>query len=387
MTGNPRYLDAAVKMADVLARRVKPGDSENSPWPFRVQAASGQTVRSRVVIEYFEAPAGQVDMKRTHQIAASYTTNWTGALRLFDGLLSLQKGDAAAYQRARDILSAWIKAYPLKNYKWGPFFEDVPAGMWSDTEINADTMAWYILENPGWDPEWRETARRILDWSYATFSNREWEDVGAIVINEQTVYKQPGNSHTSRHASVDLLYAEKTGDPSGQEAAIRRLNWTTYMVDDDGKNVYPATRRANAGNPRSGGENWLTDGYGDYVRHYLRAMASLPELAPENQTTFCGRHRCFVTSATVPARSGTKSTTPPAASGSSSASGRLEPSAAVRCNGTRRPRCSACNRRRSPSPSVRSNRSIAPPVRERMVCGESEGAFTSCQQSSENVVF
>ena len=28
---------------------------------------------------------------------------------------------------------------------------------------------------------------------------------------------------------------------------------------------------------------WLTDGYGDYVRHYLRAMASMPELAPDDQ--------------------------------------------------------------------------------------------------------
>ena len=34
-----------------------------------------------MVIEYFEAPVpGQVDMKRTHQTSASYTTNWTGAL-------------------------------------------------------------------------------------------------------------------------------------------------------------------------------------------------------------------------------------------------------------------------------------------------------------------
>lgn len=283
MTGNQRYLDAAVKIADVLAKHVKPGDSENSPWPFRVQAASGQTVQSKVVIEYFEAPAGQVDMKRNHQIPASYTTNWTGALRLFDGLLALQRDDAAAYTRARDILTAWIKDYPLKNYKWGPFFEDVPTGMWSDTEINADTLAWYILENPKWDPQWREMAKRILDWSYAMFSNREWQDIGVIVINEQTTYKQPGNSHTSRHASVELLYGEKTGDHSSQEAAIRRLNWTTYMVDDDGRNIYPATRRANAGNPRAGGGNWLTDGYGDYVRHYLRAMASLPALAPDDQ--------------------------------------------------------------------------------------------------------
>ena len=73
------------------------------------------------------------------------------------------------------------------------------------------------------------------------FANREWEDVGAVVINEQTVYKQPGNSHTSRHASVELLYGEKTGDHSSQDAVIRRLNWATYMVDDEGRNQYPAT--------------------------------------------------------------------------------------------------------------------------------------------------
>ena len=41
--------------------------------------------------------------------------------------------------------------------------------------------------------------------------------------------------------------------------------------DTDGKNRYIRD------------DNWLTDGYGDYVRHYLRAMASLPELAPRDQ--------------------------------------------------------------------------------------------------------
>jgi hypothetical protein len=81
----------------------------------------------------------------------------------------------------------------------------------------------------------------------------------------------PGNSHTSRHASVELLYCEKSGDCAAKEDAIRRLNWATYTVDIDGKNRYIRD------------ENWLTDGYGDYVRHYLRAMASAPELAPEDQ--------------------------------------------------------------------------------------------------------
>jgi hypothetical protein len=283
MTGNTRYLDAAVRVADTLARHIKRGDSDHSPWPYRVHSRTGNVAQSKVVIEYFEAPAGEVDMKRTHQIAAWYTTNWTGALRLFDALIAMKQGDTAAYIRTREMLSAWIKAYPLKNNKWGPFFEDVPSGMWSDTEINADTMAWYILENPAWDPHWREMARRAMDWSYAMFSNKEWEDIGAVVINEQTVYKQPGNSHTARHASVELLYSEKTGDHSNRDAVIRRLNWATYMVDTDGRNMYPATTRANAGKEGAGAGHWLTDGYGDYVRHYLRAMASLPDLAPDNQ--------------------------------------------------------------------------------------------------------
>jgi hypothetical protein len=43
------------------------------------------------------------------------------------------------------------------------------------------------------------------------------------------------------------------------------------MVDDDGKNCYPRD------------EIWMTDGYGAYVRHYLRAMAWWPELAPAFQ--------------------------------------------------------------------------------------------------------
>ena len=35
--------------------------------------------------------------------------------------------------------------------------------------------------------------------------------------------------------------------------------------------------------PARAAGNWLTDGYGDYVRHYLRAMASHPAVAPDNQ--------------------------------------------------------------------------------------------------------
>jgi hypothetical protein len=255
-TANPKYLDAATRIADTLASRIQPGDGEHSPWPYRVHAETDQV---------------HTQIGRGWTSVASYTSNYTGALRMFDDLIALKRGDTQAYAKARAVLAAWLKAYPIQTNKWGPFFEDIPTAVWSDTEINADTMAMYILQHPDWDTHWKEQAKNILQWSYRAFANNEFTKWGVIVINEQTVYKVPGNSHTARHASVELMYCEATGDCATKEDAIRRLNWATYMVDSDGKNRYPRD------------DIWLTDGYGDYVRHYVRAMAAAPELAPEDQ--------------------------------------------------------------------------------------------------------
>ncbi len=257
-TGERRYLNRAVRIADRLVRNMKPGDEAHSPWPFRVNAQTG------------EIPREQNDHDHLFY-SACYTTNWTGALRLFCDLTALNEGQAESYRRAAARVTDWLKAYPLRNNRWGPFFEDVSTKDYSDTEINADTLAFYILENPDWDPQWKSEARGILDWSYRTFANHEADKWGVVVINEQTQFPVPGNSHTSRHASVELLYAEKTGDWTDKDPALRRLAWASYWVNFDGMNQYPRD------------DIWLTDGYGDFVRHYLRAMASDPELAPDGQ--------------------------------------------------------------------------------------------------------
>ena len=251
ITGSKKYLQAAVAIADTLVAKVAAGDADNSPWPFRVNAKTGQAVPVR-------------------DCSGKYTANWTGAIRLLDSLSAMNQGQAAKYATARSTAIAWLKSYPLKTNKWGPFFEDVKRD--SNTEINADTLAWFILERPDlWGPTWQTDARAILDYTAATFGNNRWVKYGVKAINEQTAYMMPGNSHSSRHASVELLYAEKTGDASRKPQAVRLLNWATYMVDADGKNRYP------------GDDIWLTDGYGDYVRHYLRAMAAAPELSPKDK--------------------------------------------------------------------------------------------------------
>jgi hypothetical protein len=262
VTNDRKYLTAARRIADTLARHVTAGSASISPWPFRVDAATGDLARPR-------AEFAQDDNHVTaNQLWTGYTSNWTDALRLFEELSALGKA-TPEYARARRITRAWLDTYPLRTNNWGPFFEDIVE--YSNTAINADTMAQYLLERPTVDERSLRQARSTLDWVERTFNNHRFQALGVEPINEQTVYQQPGNSHTARHAAVELLYAEKSGDWSRKRAQVQRLNWATYMVDTDGKNRYP------------GDDIWLTDGYGDYVRHYLRAMAASPDLAPADQ--------------------------------------------------------------------------------------------------------
>jgi hypothetical protein len=249
------YLDPAIKIANTLASYIKPGDIDHSPLPFKVNVYTGKTA----LLRNHDFTGGPID-------SAGYTSNWTPTMQLFLDLIELKKGNTAAYKKAFDVFLAWMKKYPLPNNKWGPFFEDVD--WWSETQINAMTFARFMMEHPQYFPEWKSQVKGIIDWVHKSFNNEGWKKYGVIVTNEQTVYPEPGESHTSRQGADELLYVSLTGDTSLYKNALRELIWATYTVDFDGKNLFPHD------------EPWLTDGYGDYVRHYLRAMATFPELAP-----------------------------------------------------------------------------------------------------------
>jgi hypothetical protein len=252
---DPVFLDAAVKIANTLAAHAKTGDADHSPLPFKVNVFTGKTVLLRL-----EGGTG-----RTTD-TAGYTSNLTPTLQLFFDLIQLDKGNTAAYKTAAAKILAWLTKYPIRNNKWGPFFEDV--GEWSETQINAMTCARYMMEHPQYFPGWQASVKNIIGWVHKNFSNDKWKKYGVTVTNEQSVYPVPANSHSARQAADELLYCSLTHDTTGYTNAVRELNWATYMVDFDGTNCFPTD------------EPWLTDGYGDYVRHYLRAMATFPALAP-----------------------------------------------------------------------------------------------------------
>jgi hypothetical protein len=255
ITGKEKYLEAAIAIANTLADHTSPGNNDHSPLPFKVNAYTGE-------VGILKSNLGDGSSAGR----SSYTTNWVGTLQLWSDLITLEKGKTWNYLKAFETILQWMKEYPLKTNKWGPFFEDIPG--WSDTQINAVTFARYMMLNPELFPEWKTQVRGILDWVYGKLGNHEWEEYGVMVVNEQTAYMTPGNSHTSRQAAAELLYAALSGDDRMKDMAIRQLNWATYMVDTDGKNCYPRD------------EVWLTDGYGDYIRHYLNAMAADPAFAP-----------------------------------------------------------------------------------------------------------
>jgi hypothetical protein len=245
ITADNNYLQAAVDIANTLADKTQLGDANNSPLPYRVNALNSN-------------------------VYDPYTTNYSSLLMLWEDLTALGQGNLPSYQTAHTRILNWLKAYPVQNNNWGPFFEDAPGS--SDTQINAVTMAMYIMEHPQvWGASWQQDARSAMDWAIQELGNNDWIQFGVQVMNEQTAYRQPGNSHTSRQGSMELRYAELTGDTTHVQNAIRQLSWATYMVDVDGKNFY------------MNDDIWLTDGYGDYIRHFLRAMAADPTLAPDNQ--------------------------------------------------------------------------------------------------------
>ena len=253
-----RYLDAAIKIANTLARKTKEGDEHNSPMPFKVNA-------------FTDSIGVLKNNNRDGKITglSTYTTNWAGTLELFLELHKLHVGETGLYKQAFDKIVQWMKSYPLKNNKWGPFFEDIQG--WSDTQINAITFAQFIMNHREYFPEWKTEVKGIFDWVYARLGNEQWKKFGVTAINEQTAYAVPGNSHTARQASAELQYMALTGERKDYDHCVRQLNWATYMVDVDGKNFYPTNAV------------WMTDGYGDYTRHYLRAMGAFPELAPQHR--------------------------------------------------------------------------------------------------------
>jgi hypothetical protein len=262
-TLEPKYLQAALHCADALASHIRPGDESHSPWPFRVDAATGAKIREE------------------------YTANTIGPIRLFDELLRIRQGNQTAYARARAQAWHWLMTYPMQNNVWTQYFEDVliyPDYRANRNQYSALETARYLLQHPETDPLARTHAKQLLDWvtSHFAINSRTMAGLherglqwGAEALSEQINDMDKMSSHTARYASVRALWYEVTGDLDSKERAFRSFNWATYSARQDG--LVQTSLDLPTG-------FWFSDGYGDYMRHFLRGMASVPEWAPPGES-------------------------------------------------------------------------------------------------------
>jgi hypothetical protein len=82
-------------------------------------------------------------------------------------------------------------------------------------------------------------------------------------------------SHTARYASVSAMYSEMgTESPfwNAFQNAQGSFAWASYMLNDDGSVT-------TGPDPHISYESWFSDGYGDYIRHFLAGLGAYPPWA------------------------------------------------------------------------------------------------------------
>jgi hypothetical protein len=256
LTGDSRYRDAAIACADALAKHARAGDDLRSPWPFRVYA-------------------------QTNVAREEYSSNVVGALMLFDELGRLGLGDTDAYARTRATVLSWLLRVPMKNDAWSGYFEDIeiqPTPSSNPNQYSALRTARWLLQHREDDPEWRDDVARLVAWVAQTFggdtASEHGEQWSATVLSEQAADMAKMGSHTARYGATAALWYEATGDVAAREEAARSLAWATYACDESG--IVAVGEDKNEG-------WWFSDGYGDYIRHFLVAMAAVPDWAPPDE--------------------------------------------------------------------------------------------------------
>jgi len=264
MTGDTKYLRAAIRCAEALVKNYAPGDASHSPWPVRCYAKDGRVQNG---------PMG------------TYSANVIEPIMLFDELIRLGQGNVSDYERVRGAAWEWFQKYPLANNVWVGYFEDTPPSMENMNQVIPLEFARYVLLHPDKDPQWREHARKLIEWVKTTPKWPKYVVHGATITTEQGNGKefccnepnQCCDSHTARLAAVEALYYAKTGDVAYRDEAYRSYNWVTYFQG-----------LSSAAHSPFAGQWWFTDQYADGPRRMMDAFWAVPEWAPADESHLLG---------------------------------------------------------------------------------------------------
>ncbi len=255
-SGERKYLEAAVSIADVLAENAKPGTSSESVLPYRVIMDKGL-------------------------ITAPYGANWTGCYMLFDNLIDAGKGNVPQYMAAKNLIRDFLLEYPMKTGYWtdGHTDTDIKSNTYK-SNLSASNMALCLFDYPDLDPDWKTNIPDLIRWTEDHFIFRTapgepstmW---GANIVGEQDTFNFKMDYQTARYAAECARWFSISGDESYREKAFRSLTWVTYCNDTLGMAFESPVSK--------GILSWWSDCYGECPRMFYHAFAGMPELAPPGE--------------------------------------------------------------------------------------------------------
>jgi hypothetical protein len=265
MTGNTKYLRAAIRCAEALVKNYTEGNEKKSPWPYRCFARDGR----------IEGGKGMF----------AYSANVVEPIMLFDELIRIGQGDTVAYKSIRAGAWSWLMKYPMQNNVWAGYFEDVHATMEQMNQVIPLELARYILLHPELDPAWKLHSSQLIDWVKTTPRWPKYNVHGALITTEQgngkdfccNLPSECCDSHSARLAATEAFYFAKTGDISYKDAAYRTYNWVTYYQGLPGDGHAPFSNQW-----------WFTDEFADGPRRMMDAFWAVPEWAPQDESHLLG---------------------------------------------------------------------------------------------------
>ena len=253
LTGEKKYLDAALNIAKTVARYVTPGDEFTSPLPFRVDLKTGRVINA-------------------------YTASMVYPVILFD---ELSQGDYPVprqdYQGKKELIWNWIMQYPMQNNVWAGYYEDTKPDLTNLNQQIPMETARYILRHPENDPDWQTHVPALIHWVENLFGQtKHW---GATSIREQVICFDEMSSHTARYASIVAMWFGVCKDPQYREEARASFAIATYSTFTNASWDDVAVNRTGIGYVRP----WFSDSYFDYLSHIFDGIAAMPELAPQDK--------------------------------------------------------------------------------------------------------
>ena len=169
----------------------------------------------------------------------------------------------------------------MQNGNWVDGHSDVKINgtdNWSTT--CASDMCLYLLDHPGWDPNFMTDVPKLLKWAEDNFVNVSTPDglagqyYGAYVPAEQTAYMYRMGYQTARLGAQYAQWYAVSGDATYKDRAYRCLSYNTYMMQANGQS---------SDGPTDTVGYWWSDCYGEATRMYYYGLGAVPEWAPPDE--------------------------------------------------------------------------------------------------------